>query len=165
MVLNIVSELAVLQGFKDRIIASTNRFLEAYGKDDLPPFLYILSKYGSMYNFDNVRVNATFVHNIINGFDFEVIAFSYVHRLMVSEMDANEMLKMFEAGVNLSDVSGVVTKMAVYYEDRLLKKTSYHSIDFDTHHEIYVVNREPFSVEFNERHPAMMNLSGLYSIN
>lgn len=161
VMLNITAEMLHKKKHQAYVLYKINEHLKYYGVDTLPGMLAILYNDDSgIYQTEAVRVYPNYVEKMINGFDEYVAAYSYYHRMMfVKSTDDEDVLNE----INTEDSNETRSKVSIYYEDNLVKMTSYYDVVIGLHGE--VLDRKPFEVAYNEPHPAMINMSNLYSIN
>ena len=144
-----VSEFLMIKNFKMYIVGRANENLTAFGIDALPSMLYILTCGERLdYTVDSVRVTPDFVERIIDGYDANIVAFSYAHRLISYDKNGEEK-----------------KQVGIYYEDNLVRITHYHDAIFNILTDSYVIREAPDASIYNEYHPAMVNISNLLSIN
>lgn len=157
LISRVMTELLIVNNFKRYIVSKVNENLIVYSATAMPAMLYILTiGRRSDYKIDSVRVTPDFVENIIDGYSRDIVAFSYAHGIIVYGKDEE---------FNHLNIHDQERKIAIYYEDNLVRITNYHDLEFDILTDSMAIKYKPNRSVFNEFHPAMVNISNLLSIN
>jgi hypothetical protein len=165
LIYNSLAEIMNLKMFKSFVKGKTNSMFESVGVDNIPPMLYVLANDGFQNNIESVRVSGHFVSKIIHGYEDDVIAFMFAHRVHLYSMPPEELAELLKSGIPLDEIASPRRVMVLYYEDNLLKVSHYHDIEENPITGQHLLSDRPFQSSVSEEHPAFVNLSNLHTIN